>query len=111
MTIAFKMTENGPICSHLGVLISRTVLPNGKTAFEISNQHYIEKMLTSHGLDKSTPTATPLRQNYLLEPTHTSSPLPDIQMYQRIIGELMWCIYLASRHRCCRQCSCPQHVS
>lgn len=89
---AFKMTENGPIRSHLGVLISRTVLPNGKICFEISNQHYIEKMLISHGLDKCTPTATPLRQNYLSEPTHTSPPLPDIQTYQRIVGELMWCM-------------------
>lgn len=57
----------------------------------ISQQSYIEKLLTQHGMEHANPVATPMDLNVKLEKLPKNASYPEIRrIYQSMVGGLMW---------------------
>ncbi|KAK1652815.1 hypothetical protein QYE76_070620 [Lolium multiflorum] len=82
----FLMTDLGPLRYFLGIEISST-----SDGFYISQEKYIQDLLTRAALVDERTVETPMELNVKLRPTD-GDPLPDPTRYRHLVGSL---VYLA----------------
>ncbi|RYG95336.1 transposon Pol polyprotein, partial [archaeon] len=81
----FKMTDMGPVHSHLGMQILTT-----PTSISLTNPIFITDMLAKHGFTNVNPISTPLPPGYYPEDDPEVPRHPNVKQYQEAVGELMW---------------------
>ena len=85
---AFDMKDLGPCAYYLGMHITRD---RAARTICLSQEKYIEKVLSEFGMLDSNPVTTPMEAGLRLTPeTEKQAPEARIHLYQSAIGSLMY---------------------
>ena len=83
----YDMVDNGEISYFLGLSIKRD---RKNKIITISQESYVEEILTKFGMDKCRPVGTPLEPNVKYYKTTENDELFDVKTYQMAIGSLSY---------------------
>jgi hypothetical protein len=84
---SFLLTDNGFVERFLGIDVVRS----GHDIF-LSQQAYVDKILTRFGLDDANPVPTPFFDKDVLKPNEEQATAPVIKLYQEHVGALVWLV-------------------
>ncbi|THH04747.1 hypothetical protein EW146_g10096 [Bondarzewia mesenterica] len=82
---SFNITDLGDINWILGIHVERD---RTKRSISLSQERYVEEVLSRFGQQDAHPMVTPMLANQRL--VRTEKPEVDIRTYQRILGSVMW---------------------
>ena len=87
----YKMTDNGPVTQHLGLII-KLHGPDaaGVSKCTISNPNYIKALLEKYDMAACHPCATPVAPGTYPRDSADEERFSDPRLYQEVVGALMW---------------------